>query len=417
MATASRSQGQHPDRRLDGDGRASVDRVLSRILRAVREHLDLDVAFIGEIVGDERVLRFVDSDAVVETVVVGGRDPVGETYCGHVLAGRLPQYLPDPSVDPLARRLPVTAAVPVGSHLSVPIRLADGRVYGTFCAFALDVRESLRPDDLRAVEMAARLVADHLDDVVDAQRERQRRRTVIRSVLDDPGGIEMVFQPLRDVITMEVVAVEALARFPRTSYGPQWFFTEADELGLGIESEIRAVRLALAALPELPHPVRLNVNVSPETLCSDQLLEALEGVPPDRVMVEVTEHAAVDDYLGLHRASARLSRLSVRMAIDDVGTGFSGLNRMLETSPAELKLDAVMIRNVHTNPVKQALIEMFSVFGRRTGFDIVAEGVESGDELAMLRSLGIGIAQGYHLGRPGPLDQALQHRQRLRPTS
>jgi EAL domain-containing protein (putative c-di-GMP-specific phosphodiesterase class I) len=379
---------------------------IQRILRGIREHLQLDVAFVGEVVGGQRVFRFVDS-TVNDVISVGGWDPEEETYCHYVLEGRLPGCLPAPMEHPLAASLPVTTQLPVGSHLSVPIRFSDGRIFGTFCCFALEVRPSVSHGDLRAMELMADLVGEYLESLDAAEREHGHRRRQVESVLEDPAAMEMAFQPLFDLDTMNVVGLEALARFPGHEQGPAWFFSEAAAVGLGVELEMRAVQAAISDLPHIPAPIQLNVNVSPDTLYNQDFFEAVAGVPPDRLVIEVTEHAAIDDYAELKTASARLTDQGIWLAIDDVGMGFSGLNRILESSPEELKLDAAVIRQVEVNPVKQALVEAFCSFGSRAGFNIVAEGIETASELDSLRALGVKIGQGYHLARPGDLGSSL----------
>lgn len=403
---ADAALGPPPHRLLPQDSGVTPDIVIQRILRAVREHLDLDVAFIGQVADGERVFRFVDS-AVDGPVTVGGRDPAAETYCHHVLEGRLPPYLAAPMEHPLAAGLPVTKELPVGSHLSVPIRFSNGRVFGTFCCFSFQVRRSVSADDVRTMRMMAELAGEYLEAIDDAGREERQRRQLIESILDDADAVVMVFQPLFDLATLAVVAVEALARFPRHDRSPASVFSEAAAVGLGVELELRAVRAALAALPSIPAPIRLNVNVSPETLYTEDFFNAVAGVPPERLVVEVTEHAAIVDYADLKMASERLTGQEIWLAIDDVGMGFSGLHRILESSPEELKLDAAVIRNVHVSQVKQALVDAFCAFGQRAGFNIVAEGIESAAELDSLRALGVKIGQGYYLGRPGDLVSAL----------
>lgn len=395
-------------RAADDDPLLSSDAVIERMLRAVREHLDLDVGFVGEVVGGKRVLRYVDSKPGVDIVAAGDSDPLEEGYCDHVLAGRLPEFLRDPSRHPLAASLPVTKQLPVGSHLSVPIRFSDGRVYGTFCCFAFDVRPSLAPRDLSSLRMVADLAAEYLETIDAVQAERRRRHQTIKEVIEDPDALTLVFQPLRDLETMKIVALEALARFPGHEHGPDWFFTEASHVALGVELEMRAVRMALEALDHIPEPLRLNVNVSPTTLCSPEFFDAIARVPRDRLVVEVTEHAAIDDYGELQTASARLAAAGIWLAIDDVGMGFSGLNRILQSAPRELKLDAAVIRDVHASIVKQALIQSFCVFGDRAGITIVAEGIQSAAELDALQGLGIKLGQGYHLGRPQPLQSIVR---------
>lgn len=340
-------------------------------------------------------------------MAAGHSDPLEGSYCQLVLAGRLPELIPDARQHPLAASLPVTGQLPVGSHVSVPIRFSDGRIYGTFCCFSFEARQSLQPSDLAPFRVVAQLAAEHLEAIDEVEAKRRRRRQVLADVIDDPDALALVFQPLWDLDRMQIVALEALARFPGREHGPGWFFNEASEFGLGVELEMRSVRMALAALVDIPSPIRLNVNVSPDTLCSPDFFDAIAGVPADRLVVEVTEHAAVEDYGEVRAASARLSASGVWLAIDDVGMGFSGLNRILQSTPKELKLDACVIRDVDSDPVKEALIECFCSFGRRTGLDVVAEGIETKAELDALRALGVKLGQGYHLARPDSLEQIL----------
>lgn len=388
-------------------GTAGHGRIVERLLRAVREHLCMDVAFVSEITGGHRIFRYVDAGDNDGLIEVGDVGPAKDSYCGHVVSGDLPELLVDPARHPLAGSLQVTSELPVGSHLSVPITFSDGSVLGTLCCISFDVRSGLNQDHVAAVRMVAQLAGEYVEAIHHAESDQRTRRETVETVLTDPHGMDMLFQPLRDLDSMEIVGIEALARFPRGDFGPEWFFAQATEHGLGVELETRAVHLALEALPRIPEPIRLSVNVSPDTLQSDMFLETIAGVPPGRLVVEVTEHAVVHDYTGMKRAAARLSALGVRLAIDDVGMGFSGLNRILESAPQELKLDAVVITGVETNTVKQALVDAFCTFGRRAGFDVIAEGIETHEQRQCLRELGVQIGQGYHLGRPSPLDTVL----------
>jgi EAL domain-containing protein (putative c-di-GMP-specific phosphodiesterase class I) len=117
---------------------------------------------------------------------------------------------------------------------------------------------------VQVVRMMAEVAGEYLEELDRVEAEQRERRRRIRAVLEDPAGMTMVFQPLRNLQTMEVVALEALARFPGHEHSPEWFFAEAAQAGLGVALEMHAVRLALTALDDIPHPVRLNINVSPE---------------------------------------------------------------------------------------------------------------------------------------------------------
>lgn len=393
----------------DRHGHEAPDRreIVAWLLRAARKHLEMNVGFISEVVDGQRVFRYVDTDTDSRVIEVGGSDPLDESYCGHVLSGRLPELLVDPMSHPVSAQMPVTSELPVGSHVSVPIRFSDGRLFGTFCCFAFDVRSSLSESHLAAIRMVAQLAGEYVEAIEVVEHAQLVRRGVIEEVLADPHGIEMAFQPLRDLESMEIVAVEALARFPGRTFGPDWFFSEAEVHGLAVEAEMKAVHLALVDLDRLPRSVRLSVNVSPQTLHSEVFQDAVAGVPPGQLTVEVTEHAMIVDYTDTNRAIGALKQLGVRVAIDDVGMGFSGLNRILECSPDELKLDREVVKDVDSSEVTQALVETFNDFGARAGFAVVAEGIETERQLQCLRELGVKTGQGFHLGQPGPLETSI----------
>ncbi|MDX6234753.1 MAG: hypothetical protein QOH68_3871, partial [Nocardioidaceae bacterium] len=134
---------------------------LRGLVRAAREHLGMDVSFISEFTGGDRVFRVVDS-AGRSPVAVGGSDPLEATYCQRVVDGRLPELIHDPMALPAAVELPVTAALPVGAHMSVPLRLSDGRVYGTFCCFRYDPDETLTERDLAVLRVFADVASSYL---------------------------------------------------------------------------------------------------------------------------------------------------------------------------------------------------------------------------------------------------------------
>lgn len=396
--------------RLRADAPARVvhqDEVIQRVLRGAREHLGLDLAFISQFIDGDRVFRYVDSAEGTSCVQAGGSDRLEESYCHYVVQGSLPGFLPDPTRHPVSAGLAATEALGVGTHLSVPIRFSDGRVYGTFCCFSLSVNDLLHARDLQTLQMLACLIADQLEALDADERALRCRHDEITQLLVDPQGVAMVFQPLVELDTGRTMAVEALARFPDGAPGPEHVFAEAWATGLGVDLEMKAVRAALVVLDELPADMRLGVNVSPATLITPAFHEAVRSVPPGRLAVEVTEHAAVEDYCELRVARQRLRSAGIRLAIDDVGMGFSGLHHILESAPDTIKIDAAVVRDVHDNPAKIAMIEALVSFGARMDVLVIAEGIETEDELTALRALRVPVGQGYHLGRPGQLDAVL----------
>lgn len=256
------------------------------------------------------------------------------------------------------------------------------------------------------------LLRQELAAQAEERREREaelaRRRAAIEAVLATPGALGFVYQPIVDLEAGSTVAVEALARFrspPERS--PDKWFGDAAEVGLGAELELAAVRGALGRLDDLPPGVRMSVNVSPHTVVTDDLPELLEGRAGDRVVVELTEHDRVTDTDGLRRAIETLRGLGALIAVDDAGAGWSGLRRILGLRPDIIKLDLELTRGVDRDPVRRALAAALVSFAADTAATLVAEGIETAEELRTLKELGVGWGQGYHLGRPGELEQVL----------
>ena len=230
-------------------------------------------------------------------------------------------------------------------------------------------------------------------------------RLRVQRVLDEPDVLSMAFQPIIDLSAGRIIAVEALARFNVTPLRPpNMWFADAREGGLGIELEMLAVGRALAHLPSLPSGVAITINVGPETIVSPRLAQALLGVPPQQVVLELTEHTAFDQYPDLAPALQALRRAGVRIAVDDAGSGRSRSTRMLTLAPDLIKLDRELIFGIDLDPVRRALVSSLAAFAASTGAEVLAEGVETQAELEAVWALGVRYAQGYYLGRPAPLD-------------
>lgn len=229
---------------------------------------------------------------------------------------------------------------------------------------------------------------------------------VVARILDvmAADSISAVYQAVFQFPRRIVVGYEALARFPDPQDYPvsQWF-RDAAEAGLAISLEIAAIRRALDALSSLPADQWLAINASPQTLCSPQLHALLESQDMSRVVLELTEHSRIADYGHLLRMLAPLRQAGARIAIDDVGAGYASFQHVLELKPDIIKLDKALTRGLQTDPVKQALVRALVAFADEVDALIIAEGVETIDELDALCSHGITCLQGYHLARPAPL--------------
>jgi len=244
------------------------------------------------------------------------------------------------------------------------------------------------------------------------QRDEKAKR--IQSVISG-DGLSIVYQPIINVAQDKVVGFESLTRFSATPLrGPDVWFNEAASVGMGAQLEMRAVELAMAALDSLPQDVYLSFNVSPEALINGDLRRVLEGMPLERLVLEITEHATIDEYSELTNALAPLRTQGLRLAVDDAGAGFASFRHILQLQPDIIKLDMSLTRDIDTDAARRALASALIRFAHETGSKIVAEGVETASELRVLRSLGVNKAQGYFLGRPAPLANALQSSQATR---
>ncbi|HEX9681485.1 MAG TPA: EAL domain-containing protein [Acidimicrobiales bacterium] len=231
-------------------------------------------------------------------------------------------------------------------------------------------------------------------------------RLRVQQVLEDPERLSIVFQPIVDLISDQAVAVEALARFNVTPVRPpDTWFDDAHRAGLGVELETLAVIRALAHRPMLPDGIALTINAGPETIVSPQLRHALLTPPARHIVLELTEHTTFDDYPGLPAALMALRKEGIQLSVDDAGSGYSSLTHILKLAPDFIKLDRELISGIDLDPVRRALVTSLVAFAADTGAEILAEGVETQDELEAVRNLGVRYAQGYHLGRPVPLTE------------
>lgn len=273
-----------------------------------------------------------------------------------------------------------------------------GRVVGVLSV------ASMRPDAAR--ELAGRLpgieeLGGLAGAVLGAQAmaytglEEARRRT--RDAIARTA-FHTVVQPVVDLATEEIRGYEALTRFD-DGRAPDVWFAEAHEAGMGVVLEEACARLAIASARDLPAELALGINLSPSTIRESSVLEALAGAGRP-VVIEVTEHAPVDDYDAIRESVAAVPDLG--LAVDDAGAGFASLRHILELRPAWVKIDMGLVRDIHRDPARAAIVAGMVHFARLTGTRLVAEGVEVRAEADTLAGLGVELAQGFLFGRPAP---------------
>jgi PAS domain S-box-containing protein len=212
------------------------------------------------------------------------------------------------------------------------------------------------------------------------------------------GAVRTVFQPVVRLADRAVVGYEALTRFTDGS-SPLQRFAEAERVGLALELERAAMASAIGASAALPAGPWLSINLSPAVLPQLRQLASLTAEARRPLVVEITERMAIEDY-GAARRLLRRHLPEARIAVDDAGAGFASLRHIAELRPAIVKLDMQLVRNVHRDPAREALVAGMVHFAAASGCELIAEGIETEPERAALMRLGVDLGQGFLLGRP-----------------
>ncbi|GGE33419.1 diguanylate phosphodiesterase [Halopseudomonas oceani] len=215
----------------------------------------------------------------------------------------------------------------------------------------------------------------------------------------------MAFQPIIDVRSREIFACEALVRGTDGSGAAAILAQVTDENRYQFDQACRVKAVELAARLDIPGYVSINFlpnAVYEPATCIRATLEAAKrhNFPPERLLFEVTEGEQVTDHAHLKSILGEYTRRGFKTAIDDFGAGYSGLNLLAEFQPDIIKLDMALLRNIDRDPVRQAIVRGILGVCQTLNIEVIAEGVETSEELAFLRSIGIYLIQGYLLARP-----------------
>lgn len=378
----------------------STSAVLNQLLRSARLQLGMEIAFISHFENGHRTFTHVNKAAGLEIVKVGDSDPLTASYCQRVVDGRLPQLMQNAQDYPVALELKITRELGIGGHLSTPITLSDGSVYGTFCCFSFQEDYSLNDRDLGLLQAFAEIAGELLQKGEQFSREYKLKRARIRAILDGDGH-NVVWQPIISIASGKVTGVETLSRFSDGVHpGPAEWFAEAVSVGLADELEMRAISKGLDILRTLEGDEYVGCNASAEAILNYQFSDDLRNQPLERMLLEITEHDIVRDYVRLREVLKPLRAAGLRIAIDDAGAGYASLQHILQLQPDVIKLDISLIRDIDINLPKQSLAMAMVMFGKAIGSTLVAEGVETSAEMETLAKLGVDMAQGYYIQRP-----------------
>ena len=359
----------------------------------------MSVAFLTRMDGATQYLEVVESS--VPFLFKEGNQQVQETsLCQAILDKKLPPVIPNLKDFPVAMRLPAARLPRIRSYVSVPVVLSDGTLYGTFCGAGLTSDKDLTKRDKSLMDVLARAAAVILEpEVVEQARAAEIEGRLLPVV--EAGGPLVVLQPIVDLATGLRIGAEALSRFPQDwGKAPDVCFEEAHSIGLGPALEILALQRAANHLNRVTGYVAM--NVSPGTLLTAECTDLLSRLPLTRILLELSEHDQVHDYDALTAVLAPLRQQGMRLAIDDVGAGFSSLRHIVLTAPDVIKLDRSIVDGVSTDSVLATLVRSLVDFGRGCGARVVAEGIETVEDAEALLALGVDYGQGWHYGRPGP---------------
>ncbi|HYM84252.1 MAG TPA: EAL domain-containing protein, partial [Candidatus Dormibacteraeota bacterium] len=401
-------------RREAGDRRTAERRLIGNALRELRPLGDLEAS--GRVVCEALVaapeialgtMVVFDALGAARVLAISGGDghpldprPLGPRRSAYLRERALQGPWVERWIDDAQHAYQRTIAdLGVAAHGYGPI-VVEGQLLGLLIAGSAEPDAVVKLTEwLPGLVEFAEITAAVLGPALLTNSNRERLTVSMRRVIDE-AAFAPVFQPIVDLRSRMVLGFEALARFA-DGRSPEVVFAEAGEVGLGTELEYATLRSAIEAARPLPADVWLNVNLSPASIDAPELRSLLDAAGRD-VVIEITEHQEIVDYAGFREAFARLDGRA-RLCIDDAGAGFASLRHVVELAPAFVKLDRSLVAGVDRDQARQAVVAGLVHYAAAAGIRLVAEGIETRDELDVLVSLGIALGQGYLLGSPASL--------------
>lgn len=254
--------------------------------------------------------------------------------------------------------------------------------------------------DLPAVAEFAATASLLLTPLLLARRETATARDAIEAIIAT-DAYRPVFQPIVELETGTTVGFEALTRFV-DGRRPDLVFGAAERAGLGLELELMTLKAAIHSARDLPVGTWLSLNVSPRLVVEATSLAAVLAQRDRPLVLEITEHVAIDDYRAVRSAIDQLGP-DVRVAVDDAGAGIANFSHLVELRPRLVKVDAGLIRDVDTDLARQAVVVGLVHFAAKAGCEVIAEGIETEAERATALALGVTHGQGFLIARPAPV--------------
>ncbi|MCL6476783.1 MAG: GGDEF domain-containing protein [Peptococcaceae bacterium] len=241
------------------------------------------------------------------------------------------------------------------------------------------------------------------------EAEEVERRQQFNDILEQKG-IKIVYQPVVNLYSGEILGYEALSRGPEDTFfaSPVNLFSYAQKTHQLFVLEKIAREKALVNLGELLKKTRLFININPQVVNDpsfrpDEIGEFLAGlgVCANQVVFEITERTSINNFSSFRKSLEQYRQHGFLIAIDDAGAGYSSLQAIAEIQPDFIKVDHSLVKDIDKTATKKKLLETFRIFAQKTNSQLIAEGIESENELACLKSMDISHGQGYFFAKPG----------------
>lgn len=250
--------------------------------------------------------------------------------------------------------------------------------------------------------------AQFMADLLQARDHKEQSMSALEEILAR-RNLSALLQPILDLKRGEFLGYEGLIRGPANSplHAPVSLFGAAEREGLSLQVEMLARLTVLESFAQQDLPGLLFLNVSPQTLTQPSFrngqtlayLEKLE-IDPSRVVIEITENQPTFDFEAMRSALLHYRGMGFKIAIDDLGEGFSSLRLWSELQPEYIKVDMHFVQGVDTDPIKLQFLRSIQSIAESCGTRVIAEGVETEAELKVVKDIGIALGQGYFIARP-----------------
>ncbi len=251
----------------------------------------------------------------------------------------------------------------------------------------------------------AKLMANYLEFRALMRNKEKLQEIIIKE------EISTIYQPILNLVSPEIIGYEALSRGPKNSAyeNPFVMFNIAEETDLLFELDRICRKRSLINAKGIPEGLKLFINILPSTIQDPEfkggyLKNFLDEVKISSrsIVLEISERQAIENYALLKEASEYYSEIGFALAIDDVGAGYSNLKSLVEFNISYIKLDISMVRDINDDPLKKEIVRAMVQIGKNINADVIAEGIETEDELKELLDLGLIYGQGFLFAKPAP---------------